>query len=292
LGPLLYIIYVNDLSSTISKAELIQFADDTSVFMHGDTHEVTYTHTKVLEELNNWFKSNGLFLNETKTNILVYTTNNRLQNKLNLNFKNQTNYVKFLGIHIDKNLTYKNHIDALLKKLNQCVFVMRVLSRVCNQETLLKVYYGLVYSRLVYGIIIWGNSVDAGKIFNIQKKIVRIMCGVDQRISCKPLFKKLNILTLPSIYINNIILFIINNSEYFSNFIPQHSYTTRNKMNILQYPIHRLSLTEKTPAYQGLKLYNHLPQNLKGQINNKSFPVKLKKFLLNSVFYSINEFLK
>ena len=114
-----------------------------------------------------------------------------------------------------------------------------------------------------YGIIFWGNSSDSKKVFTLQKKIVRVMIGVKSRNSCRDLFKRLQILTLPCGYIYPLINFIKNNEEHFQTNADVHSVNTRHK-HCLHKPIANLSCFQKSAYYAGISIFNNLPSNLKG----------------------------
>ena len=145
LGPLLFILYINDIVNTTSLLELILFADDTTLlFSHPDMASQNDIINIELQEICNWFQANKLSVNATKTNYMVLGTpqstrkfidiNQNIDNlndseltsssdveKVKLNIKpdgvslNRVSSTKFLGVIIDENLTWKNHIDAISK---------------------------------------------------------------------------------------------------------------------------------------------------------------------------------
>ena len=119
------------------------------------------------------------------------------------------------------------------------------------------VYFAFFYSVKQYGVEIWGSTRDFNNIFKTQKKIIRIMTF---STSCKPLFKNLKLLTLPSLYIYKSILFAKTNLRASEN--QSHHYHTRNK-NAIIYEKHHLSLFQKHPSYMGGKLFNNLPFQIK-----------------------------
>jgi hypothetical protein len=141
-----------------------------------------------------------------------------------------------------------------------------------------------------YGIIFWGNSSNSKKIFTLQKKIVRLMAGVKPRNSCRSLFKRLEILTLPCEYIFSLLLFIVNYHDHFQTNSAVHSVNTRNK-NQLHRPIASLSRFQKSAYYAGIKIFNSLPSSLTSLIHKKEqFKVALKGYLITHSFYSVDEF--
>jgi hypothetical protein len=108
--------------------------------------------------------------------------------------------LKFLGIQLDSHLNWKNHIDQINPKLSAAGYMVRQMYYICNNNTLRSIYFAYFHSIASYGIIFWGNSSNSMKIFTLQKRIIRIMVGAYPRTSCRKLFKKLEILTVPKQY--------------------------------------------------------------------------------------------
>jgi len=110
--------------------------------------------------------------------------------------------LKFLGIHVDSHLNWKNHIDRITPKLSVAAcYMIRQIYYICNNDTLRSIYFAYFQSIVSYGIIFWGNSSNNRKVFTLQKRIIRVMVGAHPRTSCRRLFKRLGILTVPSQYI-------------------------------------------------------------------------------------------
>lgn len=163
------------------------------------------------------------------------------------------------------------------------------LVRKVDSNTLRNVYFAYAHSLMSYGIIFWGNSQHSERIFRLQKKLIRVMSNSGFREGCRPLFKKLNILTLPSLFIYKTLLFLQKNFEIFISKNHSHNYQTRNR-NTLQYPIHRTSLFEKSPYYTAVRFYNCLPLHIKSELPNPSFKKVLYDYLNDKTFYRVADF--
>ena len=125
-------------------------------------------------------------------------------------------------------MTCKRHIDVFLHKLSTVCFLMRKLYYTLNINDLKTVYFAYYYSLVKYGIICWGNVSVSNKVFVLQKKIIRIMIGVGPSHTCRGLFKKLNVLPIPCVYIFTLMMFFINNVEKFQTYSSVHMVNTRN----------------------------------------------------------------
>ncbi|PNF23822.1 hypothetical protein B7P43_G15913 [Cryptotermes secundus] len=297
LGPLLFIIYINDLPPTINfSSEPIIFADDTSVIISSKMFDdFCAISNRVLSHMNKWFNANRLALNLNKTNVMKFTTNNAPHYVLNIGYNGkyieETVNTKFLGLQIDSHLSWSNHIDKLIPKLSGACYAVRSMFHVSNTETLKLIYFAYFHSVMKYGIIFWGNSSYSQKIFILQKKIVRIMAGVKPRESCKNIFKRLEILTLPCEYIFSLMIFIVKNQEFFPTNSTIHNVNTRNK-NQLHRPVASLSCFQKSAYYTGIKIFNNLPPNITTLIDKQGqFKVALKRYLITHSFYSVEEFM-
>ena len=217
LGPLLFLLYINDLPNISKNLEFFLFADDTNLYYESDDlAELEKTMNKELKQLTLWLNVNRLALNIGKTNFVIFRGKKKpnthnvtlLMNKRAIE---QKCYVKYLGVLIDEHLNWKEHISNVTKKTSRAVGIVCKL-RLCMSTALLRtIYYSLVYSHLVYGVHVWGSAcqTDLEKILILQKKAVRAMTGnrwyqtygdPGPLASSDPLFKKLEILKFQDIY--------------------------------------------------------------------------------------------
>lgn len=121
----------------------------------------------------------------------------------------------FWTLTIDRNLSWKSHIDIANKKNCSNAYALYTLSRVINTDAILAAYYGLVESTLKYGVIFWGNSTDRNIIFKGQKRCLISMFLLKRTERCVPFFKQYKILTLPSLYILEVVIFVKSNPNLF-----------------------------------------------------------------------------
>ena len=296
LGPLLFLIYINDLAPSISKiATPILFTDDTSIII-SNTHpeEFKCTVSSVFIETSNWLQSNFLSLNCDKTLFLQFLTKNQNEIEMQIITSNtvitNTNSTKFLGVIIDSTLSWKDHITRLTSKLNKACYAIRAVKPFMSLEILKMIYYSYFHSLLSYGIILWGNSHFSDSIFKIQKRIIRVITNTGRRDSCQELYKKLRILTLPSQYIFSLLVFVNKNRSCFLSNSEIHDVNTRYKHN-LYLPSTNLTLVQKGVLFSGSKMYNHLPLNIKILFKDaKRFKSTLKTYLAAHAFYSLDEY--
>jgi len=264
LGPLLFLVYINDLPLRInSLAEPILSANDTSVIISNRNFiQFSTTANLVLAHMTEWFSANKLVLNLEKTNIMKFVTNNLPYYALTIDHKDryieEVINLKFLGIQIDNHLNWKNRIDQIVPTLSAACYMVRQMYYICNNDTLKSIYFAYFHSIASYGIILGGNSSTSRRIFTLQKRTIRIMVGAHPRTSCRRLFKKLEILRVPSQYIYSLMSFFIGNQENFQTNMSVHSINIRNKHHLHRL-ITNLSHFQKGASYSGIKIFNTLP---------------------------------
>lgn len=296
LGPLLFLIYINDLGSQFGDDSIFLYADDTNVLIDGPDHETLVNNVNVaINKISEWFNQNKLVVNKKKTNIMNFRTSRDMHVQHVFNFDGveleYTDEAKFLGITLDVNLSWRPHIAGLSKKLSSACFLLRVLSTRINKNVLKLVYYANFHSHLAYGVPFWGQGEDWLKIFVLQKRAMRILHGVyrdpdGQLVSCRGIFKSSKILTLPCMYILNCVILTISNRDRINYLVGR---ATRND-SVIMLPRHRLSLYERNVFYCGSKFYNALPREMRIK-PLPSFKKDLKNFLAKEGFYTVEEFL-
>lgn len=294
LGPLLFIVFINDLVKNIDCDSATLFADDFSASTSASNNihlatRLNNCNTNLME----WSENNGLVPNATKTNLMLFSTKKidySLLVKMDGMSLQQQTTVKFLGLFIDSNLSWVDQIDTVKNKLASYNYTLFQLRKYVHRNILLNYYFSFVHSTINYGILCWGNSIKMQEIFIQQKKIIRCICFVNSTHSCKNLFKDLNILTVYSVYILACVMFVHKNYSKLPKCKNINHYATR-QANDLYIPSCRLELTSRGSYILPLKLYNHLPPSVQSETDFNHFKKKVKKILLVNSFYSVEEYL-
>lgn len=293
LGPLLFLIYINDLPHAL-KHDSVLFADDTTIILDCKNKDTFKTEIyKTLEDIIQWLNINKLKINLEKTKFINFKTYKSKNTELNLSYNNspikQIHSAKFLGITLDTHLSWKEHINSLCLKINRFVFALRKVKDVTNQHTSIMVYHAYICSIIRYGIVVWGNSCDIARVFIAQKKCIRALFGMGWSESCKPIFKSKNLLTVPCLYIYEVAKFV----KYHSHLFASNDNTFKRKINRLplQMPVPKLEMFRKSCAYMAPLIYNSLPRGMT-DLPYKRFCCALRKWLVQESFYSVKDFFK
>ena len=217
LGPLLFIVYINDIINCSPALYFILFADDTNIFATANnTVSLMHKINVKLAKLFTWFCANKLSLNISKTNYIIFGNKHKFQ--LGADFKILINNLvvarvtesKFLGVIIDDCLNWKAHITYVCNKISKSVGIINRLKYVLNKETLKVLYHTLVMPYLNYCILIWGGacSTTLNPLTVLQKRAVRLIAHAEFRAHTSPLFSALNLLKLQDLYICEVLLFV------------------------------------------------------------------------------------
>lgn len=281
LGPILFLIYINDLTD-ITLSTFVLFADDTTIIQsHKDLPTLHSNVNDTLSETQEWFVANQLCLNKSKTETMVFSLRNLVENT-------NKDSVKFLGVYLDSKLSWVQHINFLCKKMSTNIYLLRNIANNVSQKTLITAYYGLIHSSLSYAILVWGHSSHSTHVFSIQRKAIRIVYSLNYREDCRHAFKKLNILTLPSTYILQCLLYIKENQLRYTPHSEIHGYSTRNSKNICP-DFLRLNKSRNGTNYYAIKFFNHLPERIK-VLEYIPFKNTLKEFFKTNAFYTFEEY--
>ena len=200
LGPLLFLVYINDLGS-FDRANVKPklFADDTNVFVCSkNISELNVKSQDVIDKISAWISANRLTLNAEKTFYMVFSPKHSNDINLDLNLFinnsriNRAHFSKFLGVIIDDNLSWKFHIQDLCLCLRRYVGIFYKLSLKLPPNILKMLYFAIIYPRILYGIEIYANtySCNLHDLMILNNRILRILqhrnfhtCTLDLYIS-------------------------------------------------------------------------------------------------------------
>ena len=204
LGPLFFILYINDFPKIFELANSMLFADDTSIFLsHKNPDQLVDLLNKELKLVDLWMKTNKLSVNIKKTNFVLFKPRQKhiflsspiLYSNCPLEQKLST---KFLGVFIDDHFTWKHHINYICNKISKSVGLLYKSRFFLTQKSKISLYYSLVYPYIQYCNIIWSSTYPSSlnRILLLQKRIIRIVANADYLSHTKPLFKNLKILDI------------------------------------------------------------------------------------------------
>lgn len=280
LGPILFVLFIDDLPANVKTDQTILFADDTSFLNSGmGDEDLRIKDKKTMEDAKSWFDANGMMINIDKTQRLLFET------------KPSTSEccLRLLGVTLMPNLSFSLHVEMLIPRLSGATYVIRRIRQLAGPEAARVAYFGRFHSALNFGVLFWGDSPESVRIFRKQKNALRVLCGVNGRQSCRALFPREGILTLPSIFILACILHVFDHQAMIERNGCHHEYETRNR-DYFKIPYHRVKAAQVSVNHLAIKLYNKLPSNLK-TLKREEMKRRLRVMLIEKAYYSTREFL-
>jgi hypothetical protein len=295
LGPQLFIIYTNDLPTNLSFCKSILFADDTNLFKTSKNLDDLFIQANFdLQIITEWFQSNQLSLNTSKTHYILFTLSTKNTSEYHIQLAGEIierkQYVRFLGLIVDERLSWKYHANYVSGRLTSALFALRRTKNLASRDNLLTLYYSLFYSHISYGLILWGSATKTvkNKIIIMQKKAIRLITGSHYNAHTTPLFSELKALKFEDIYelqLGKFIYCLYQNNipkplqSFFSINSDTHNYNTRN-LNNPCIPLHKSNVTAMSIFSKSYKLWYNMELDLKSTVSLSVFSHRYKKYIL------------
>jgi hypothetical protein len=274
----------------------ILYADDTNIIVTATNYNELQNKVSLsLQHISKWFQTNQLVLNKNKIFVINFSLAKTPTQPLNIRLDNQTlsstDSLKFLGMHLDSNLSWKPHLEQLLKKLSTVHYMIRNLYYYLTSGSLKTVYFAHFQALLQYRIIFCGSTTSLQKALTMQKRVIRVTLGLGQRTSCRQKFKELQILTVTNLCILKMMMFVIKTPDKYQTNDKIHTKNTRQRNQLCLQSL-RLSSVQKGVYHSSIRTFNKPPAHIAQLCGNIiAFKNTLKKFLIKNSFYSINEFM-
>ena len=201
LGPLLFLIYINDLVNICKNTTPFLFADDTNLFKNGtDLNDIAISLNSQLNDISVWLKVNKLSLNVKKTHYMIFTKKRQTVDSLDIKIDgigiDKVLHTKFRGVFIDDKLNWKKHISYISGKISRGLGVIIKARMLLSEGSLKTLYYSFLYPYFTYCNHVWGNtsSTNLKPLVVLQKRCVRIITSSKRLEHTEPLFEKLGLL--------------------------------------------------------------------------------------------------
>ena len=298
LGPLLFIIYINDLPSVIKDCSIQLYADDTVIsFSSKSVSEIESRLSSDLDNIISWLDENFLFLNYSKTKIMMFGTHQRLAkvNDFTITARDslfeRVYQFKYLGVMLDPCLSWNDHIDYIASKISSRIGMLRKARKVIPREACITLYDAMILPIFDYCCAVWDScgKTNKGYLDKLQRRAARVIVGCKYR-------DKVNICSVfswPSLEsrrsyqiclqvhkcLNNLAPAYLLNESRFSSDI--HNYNTRNK-DSLRLPLARTTKYQSSFRFNAAKTWNSLPLVIRKESNIIKFKKALKRHLKKS----------
>ena len=252
-----------------------------------------------LVNLTNWINANKLSLNIKKSKFMLISSPQKKTTDpfvilLNGTALEQTDSIKYLGIYIDKNLAWNEHINAVCNKVSKNIGILCKLRHYVDIDTLRSVYFSLIFPYLQYGALTWGVTYQSriNRIHVLNNKALRIMTFSNSRSHAPPIYRPLRILQFKDIVFTQIALLMYDYYQsslppafhsYFQAISTMHSHGTRQSKSNFYIPSISTNYGKSSLKFNGAKIWNSIDESLK-LLPRNSF----KKNIKENCFLSYN----
>ena len=298
MGPILFLLYINDILNSSTLSKFILFADDTNIIYSDKT--LTTLLQKVNLELNNvslWFKTNKLGLNPKKTKFMLFAPKDKhITGDVNLYIDGseieQVKDQQFLGVILNSKLDWKNHINYLCTKMAKTIGLINKIKHCIGAKAKRTLYCSLVLPYINYCNVVWACTYHSklDKMYKLQKRVIRIIANVGYLSHTESLFSKYRILSvfeLNKLQIGMLMFKCMKLKTTLPQFLQDyfilksdiHPYETRGAsgIHIIQA---RTNYRKFSFRYSGPQLRNSLPLYLTNTNSIFQFKAKYKHFLI------------
>ena len=296
LGPLLFLIYINDLPHCLTYSEPRMYADDTSLTLAStDIEHINYCLNHDLSNVYEWLSANKLTLNMTKTEFMLIASRQKLSQfmespslAINENAIEQVTSAKSLGVYVDQNINWECHIENVSKKIACAIGAIKRIRHLTPLNVLVNVYNSLIQPHFDYCNVVWGNCNKglSKKLQRLQNRAARILMSASYDSNLDDLFRALGWRRLyyQRLEQKSILMYKTLHGvtpDYLrSRFVYRDNvsaYRLRNTENKLVRPQSRTDYLKRSFLYSGAQLWNNLPVDLRQASSLTDFKSKLSR---------------
>ncbi len=306
LGPLLFIIFINSMSSVIKHGDIFMYADDTTLCVSGDdVNDIVMKLESDMKSISTWLSENKLFLNTDKTKVMLVGTSAKLRSVNNVQFRvtvdnkvlENVNSYKCLGVIVDNELKWHNQVSDVMRKVFGKLALLRRLKGFLDPSTLNTIYKALVQPHFDYCNIAWYGrfNEDIYKLNVLHKRCARVILGANLLTSSDLMFRELKWQTLSDRknYFTALMVFKSLNGQappYLQskfNYVRNiHECNTRHATaGLLALPPVRngcdLECFRYCFSYDGVKVWNCIDSSIRNSFNVQSFKLLYKTYYWN-----------
>lgn len=297
LGPLLFLLYVNDIQNSIDD-DIVLFADDAGIFINNKNFNTLLDKTKEsASKLHEWYSANKMSVSFTKSNFVVFSNSKQKLNqnittiKVGSNVISRVNHIKYIGVIIDERLTWEPHIKGhIIPSLSRYFSVFYNIRKFLDKKLIRTIYFSCILSKIRYGIEIYGNGGNSAlqKLQILQNKLLRVLMSKDKFHSSNELHKDLKILKIYDMHKFALLSFVYNCYQLspiqsFEDFFISHDHPhdTRFKHNLVKHGT-KTKLGQTTTHFVGSTLWNDLPSSLKKPASIDAFKHALRDYYITN----------
>lgn len=295
LGPLLFLLFINDLPNTLTFSKCLLYADDTTIYSpHKSLTALQDTLNADLNNVHSWCRNNKLQINPTKTTfVLFHSPQTVVSSSITVLLDNYTllasDNVKFLGVTLDKHLKYNSHANSLIKRVSFGIRIIITTRAFFQPHVLISLYHAYINSHLSYCLSSWGNTyaIHLKPLQRLQNQAIKLMTFSPFRCHSLPIYQHLRILPIQQLFYHrlSLITYRLIHREISLDNIPFHIFVNNNntrfsERNNFLLPKIRSNYGRYTARFFCVHLWNNIPLHVKSSHSLQSFKHNMKSILL------------
>ncbi len=283
LGPLLFLLYINDINLSINNSKIIQFADDTTLYTsHNNIETLKYNIQNDLIKINNWCESNNMALNSKKTKIMTFGRKKMVNNtktieiEINNTKLQMVNNYRYLGMTLDECLNYNNYIKKILSSVAHKMYLMKRVKQYLTEKSCLLIYKSFILPIIEYGNVLYRNTNKSNlcKLQRIQNHCIKVCLNLDPRSDTKVIHEKAKLNFLEDRREKQILKLMFERTKediYLEKPNEEQRQTRSMSAPKLKFPKFKNNQAKKAVIYEGSILWNNLPNIIKKSETKKLF---------------------
>lgn len=299
MGPLLFTLFINDFQSCTDFFRFTPFADDSTIssILSRESDALINVHPLLisgLDSINDWLSANRIRLNVDKTKYMVFSYRgdyNLPPIKTGESTIENTDCSKFLGVFVDRHLSFCDHVNHISAKISKSIGVLNRINKFVPVDVMKSLYYSLIHPYISYVIGAWYGAPIylRNKIDVLQRRAVRSVKSLEWNAHTKDHFAELGILTVPDVFELSMAVYmyrtIANDGEFDrdlylyvvdSNF--DHEHLTRNRDRLIL-PRYNRNKSKASLNFNAIKVWNDVPADVKSSASLSSFKCSYKRFI-------------
>ena len=292
LGPLLFIIYTNDLFFDILPTEkIIMYADDTLLLNAGESEVIASQHAQhCFDKVINWCNLNKLTINSEKTKHLCISNKKHLSNihiqKGNTNLGNVDTY-EYLGFNVDRHLTMTTYVDKIIKKVSYKVHTLSIIRRYISERTSSLVYKVMIMPHFDYVDFVIDSAVKqkTDRLERLHKRAIRTIeyeLVPEMKRPLEELYTRYNLTSLYQRRIEHLLFFMYKVGKHSRENLdlqrPKIELRSKNKVKFKN-KFTNITKVQNSPLYRGVFLWDQLPETLQKEMELKTFKVGIRSLI-------------
>ena len=295
LGPLLFLLYVNDINLAIKNTNFKLFADDTTIYTSDTNIDNIINKLNIdLESINQWCVFNNMMINKKKTKLMIFGRNNKIKKckkineiKIDNTSVQQVTQYKYLGITLDEKLNFNTHINTMIRNVSHKMYLLKRTNIYLTEKSSLMVYKSFILPLLEYGNILYMKSCNKllDKLQRMQNQCLKVCLNQDIRSSTAEIHKKANLNYLNERRQKQLIKTMYSRSKN-PKYLDPNDYEVKTRSNTvskLYVPKFKNSQAKKSILFHGSVSWNDLPYDLKKIEFKNLFSFKIDNLYKNKI---------